>query len=58
MLSATDCQAYFYIAAAFGLALFATASIFYRFTGSIMNPSVGLALCLIGAVRPLRFVSE
>ncbi|WWC95726.1 hypothetical protein V866_002592 [Kwoniella sp. B9012] len=47
---------YYYVSAAFGLSLFATASIFYRFTGSIFNPSVSLALCLIGAVKPLRFI--
>ncbi|WWC73792.1 uncharacterized protein I206_107764 [Kwoniella pini CBS 10737] len=47
---------YYYVSAAFGLSLFATASIFYRFTGSIFNPSVSLALCLVGAVKPLRFI--
>ncbi|WRT69599.1 uncharacterized protein IL334_006588 [Kwoniella shivajii] len=47
---------YYYVSAAFGLSLFATASIFYRFTGSIFNPSVSLALCLIGAVKPVRFL--
>jgi hypothetical protein len=34
-------KAYYYISSAFGFSLFAVASIFYRFTGSIMNPSVG-----------------
>ncbi|KAK1923724.1 aquaporin-like protein, partial [Papiliotrema laurentii] len=48
--------AYYYISSAFGFSLFAVASIFYRFTGSIMNPSVGLALVLIGAIRPVRFI--
>ncbi|KAK4687068.1 hypothetical protein P7C73_g3052, partial [Tremellales sp. Uapishka_1] len=48
--------AYLYIASAFGLSLFATASIFYRFTGSIFNPSVSLALVLVGAIKPVRFV--
>jgi len=48
--------AYYYISAAFGLSLFATASVFYRFTGSIFNPSVSLALCIVGAVKPLRCV--
>ncbi|WWD20213.1 hypothetical protein CI109_104689 [Kwoniella shandongensis] len=47
---------YYYISAAFGLSLFATASVFYRFTGSIFNPNVSLALCLIGAIKPVRFV--
>ncbi|WVQ95968.1 hypothetical protein IAU59_003067 [Kwoniella sp. CBS 9459] len=47
---------YYYISASFGLSLFAIASIFYRFTGSIFNPSVSLALCLIGAIKPVRFI--
>ena len=49
-------QADYYIAFSFGISLFATASIFYRFTGSIFNPSVSLALCIVGAVKPLRFI--
>ena len=49
-------QAYYYISAGFGLSLFAIASIFYRFTGSIFNPNVSLALCIVGAVKPVRFV--
>ncbi|WVQ95860.1 hypothetical protein IAU59_002959 [Kwoniella sp. CBS 9459] len=48
--------AFFYSAFAFGMGLFATSTIFYRFTGSIFNPSVTLALFLIGAIRPVRFV--
>lgn len=64
--------AYFYIAMAFGLSLFGIASIFYRFTGSIMvrclcrdkkqkmlikkNPSVSLALVLVGVIKPVRFI--
>jgi len=47
---------YYYISAAFGLSLFACASIFYRFTGSIFNPSVSLALFLTGVIKPLRFL--
>ncbi|WWC95635.1 hypothetical protein V866_002500 [Kwoniella sp. B9012] len=47
---------YFYSAAAFGVSLFATSTIFYRFTGSIFNPSVSLALYLIGAIKPVRFI--
>ncbi|OCF78051.1 hypothetical protein I204_02057 [Kwoniella mangroviensis CBS 8886] len=47
---------YFYSAAAFGVSLFATSTIFYRFTGSIFNPSVSLALYLIGAIKPIRFI--
>jgi len=48
--------AFFYIAAAFGFGLFATASIFYRFTGSIFNPNVSLALVLCGVIKPFRFL--
>jgi hypothetical protein len=48
-------QANYYQSAAFGLALYATSSIFYRFTGSIFNPSVSLALTICGVVRPVRF---
>lgn len=47
---------FFYISAAFGFALFAMASIFYRFTGSIFNPSVGLALWITGVIGTVRFI--
>ncbi|KAI5452324.1 hypothetical protein NCC49_000886 [Naganishia albida] len=46
----------FYISSAFGISLYATANIFYRFTGSIFNPSVTLALMLSGAITPGRMV--
>lgn len=46
----------FYISTAFGISLFAVASIFYRFTGSIFNPNVSFALCAIGAITPVRFI--
>ncbi|KAJ9127624.1 hypothetical protein QFC24_001034 [Naganishia onofrii] len=46
----------FYISTSFGISLFAVASIFYRFTGSIFNPNVSFALCIIGAITPARFV--
>ncbi|WVR09356.1 hypothetical protein IAU60_006422 [Kwoniella sp. DSM 27419] len=52
----TSEAAFFYSAFAFGMGLFSTSTIFYRFTGSIFNPSVTLALLIIGAVRPLRFL--
>ncbi|KAI5825893.1 aquaporin-like protein [Schizophyllum commune Tattone D] len=48
--------AFYYISAAFGISLTATATIFYRFTGSIFNPNVALALFLVGAIKPLRFI--
>lgn len=47
-----------YRALATGTALYGTASIFYRFTGSIFNPSVSLALCVCRVIRPVRFVRE
>lgn len=46
----------FYISASFGLSLFAVASVFYRFTGSIFNPNVSFALMLVGVITPVRFV--
>ncbi|ORY34803.1 aquaporin-like protein [Naematelia encephala] len=46
----------FYVSAAFGISLFAFASVFFRATGSIFNPSVSLALVLTGVIKPLRFV--
>jgi aquaporin related protein len=35
-----------------------TPSVFYRFTGSIFNPSVSLALCIVGAIKPVRFLRK
>jgi aquaporin related protein len=32
--------------------------VFYRFTGSIFNPSVSLALCIVGAIKPVRFLRK
>lgn len=55
VLRSDPIQANYYQSAAFGLALYATSSIFYRFTGSIFNPSVSLALTICGVVRPVRF---
>ncbi|RSH93421.1 hypothetical protein EHS25_007777 [Saitozyma podzolica] len=46
----------YYYCAGFGLSLFAVSSVFYRFTGSIFNPSVSLALALTGVIGPVRFV--
>lgn len=47
-----------YVAFATGTALYGTASIFYRFTGSIFNPSVSLALCICRVIKPVRFIRE
>jgi ABC-type polysaccharide/polyol phosphate export permease len=51
-------QSWFYISTAFGLSLWAFASVFFRVTGSIFNPSVGLALWLSGVIGTVRFVRE
>lgn len=47
---------YYYISCSFGFSLVANAFVFYRFTGSIFNPSVSLALCIVGAIKPVRFL--
>jgi aquaporin related protein len=49
-------KANMYVAFATGTALYGTASIFYRFTGSIFNPSVSLALCVCRVIKPVRFL--
>ncbi|KAJ6781030.1 hypothetical protein PWT90_04770 [Aphanocladium album] len=43
-----------YIALAFGFSLAVNAWIFFRISGGLFNPAVTLALCLIGAVGPIR----
>lgn len=40
----------------FGFSLLVTAWLFYRVTGGVFNPNVSLALCLTGAIGPVRFV--
>jgi len=40
----------------FGFSLLVTAWLFYRVTGGLFNPNVTLALCLTGAIGPVRFV--
>ncbi len=47
-------QGVYFISCGFGFALFGIASIFYRFTGSIFNPQISLALCMVGAIKPMR----
>lgn len=46
----------FYVAASMGLSLMAAAWIFFRATGGLFNPNVSLALVLVGAIGPVRFV--
>ena len=45
-----------YIATAFGLSLLVSAWFFFRATGGLFNPDVSLALLLIGAIGPVRFI--
>ena len=45
-----------YIATAFGLSLLVSAWFFFRATGGLFNPDVSLALLLIGAIAPVRFI--
>jgi len=39
-----------------GLSLLVSASIFYRVSGAVFNPNISLALFLVGALKPVRFV--
>jgi aquaporin related protein len=45
-----------YIATSMGLSLLVSAWLFYRITGGLFNPNITLALCLVGVIKPLRFV--
>lgn len=46
----------FYIATCMGMSLLVTAWLFFRITGAVFNPNISLALCLVGAISPVRFV--
>ncbi|KAH9032654.1 aquaporin-like protein [Lactarius pseudohatsudake] len=52
----SDLERTLYIATAFGLSLLVSAWFFFRATGGLFNPDVSLALFLIGAIRPVRFI--
>jgi len=45
-----------YISTSMGFSLFFSAFLFYRVTGAAFNPNVSLALLLVGAMKPVRFV--
>lgn len=45
-----------YIATSMGLSLLVSAWLFFRVTGGLFNPNISLALLLVGALRPVRFV--
>lgn len=46
----------FFVAASMGLSLIAATWLFFRGTGAVFNPNVSLALVLVGAIGPVRFV--
>ncbi|KAH6906005.1 aquaporin-like protein, partial [Coprinopsis sp. MPI-PUGE-AT-0042] len=46
----------FYVSACMGLSLLAAAWLFYRVTGGLFNPNISLALLMVGAIGPVRFV--
>ncbi|KAH8983880.1 aquaporin-like protein [Lactarius akahatsu] len=52
----SDLERTLYIATAFGLSLLVSAWFFFRATGGLFNPDVSLALLLIGAIGPVRFI--
>ncbi|KAH7919309.1 aquaporin-like protein [Leucogyrophana mollusca] len=45
-----------YISTCMGLSLLISAWLFYRVTGGLFNPNVGLALLLVGVIKPVRFM--
>jgi aquaporin rerated protein, other eukaryote len=45
-----------YIATSAGISLLISAWLFFRVTGAVFNPNIGLALMLCKVITPLRFV--
>ncbi|KIM39248.1 hypothetical protein M413DRAFT_48682, partial [Hebeloma cylindrosporum] len=45
-----------YISTSMGLSLLVSAWLFFRVTGGLFNPNISLALLLVGALAPVRFV--
>lgn len=45
-----------YISASMALALLTSALVFYRISGSVFNPNIAIALLMVGALKPLRFL--
>jgi aquaporin rerated protein, other eukaryote len=45
-----------YISTCMGFSLLVSAWLFYRVTGAVFNPNISLALLLVGAMKPERFV--
>ncbi|OOF91435.1 hypothetical protein ASPCADRAFT_177479 [Aspergillus carbonarius ITEM 5010] len=54
--AAPNTQNLLYSALCFGFSLMVNVWAFYRVTGGLFNPSVTLALCLVGGLSPLRGV--
>lgn len=52
----SDVEQVLYIALCMGFSLLVSAWLFFRITGGLFNPEVSLALLLVGAIKPVRFV--
>ncbi|ORY81958.1 aquaporin-1 [Protomyces lactucae-debilis] len=52
--SGTNVSILLYISLCFGFSLTVNAWVFFRISGGLFNPAVSFALCLIGAITPLR----
>ncbi|KAG0701234.1 aquaporin-like protein [Suillus ampliporus] len=55
-VSGTTVAHVMYIATSMGFSLLVSAWLFYRITGGLFNPNITLALFLVGALNPMRFV--
>jgi glycerol uptake facilitator-like aquaporin len=53
---ASTVQQVLYVSTCMGLSLLVSAWLFFRVTGGVFNPNVSLALLLVGAIGPVRFV--
>ncbi|TLD23866.1 hypothetical protein PspLS_06805 [Pyricularia sp. CBS 133598] len=53
-VAAPNIAALLYISFAFGISLMVNVFAFYRISGGQFNPAVSVALCLVGAIPPLR----
>ncbi|KNZ73376.1 Aquaporin-4 [Termitomyces sp. J132] len=52
----SDVEQVLYISLCMGFSLLVSAWLFFRITGGLFNPEVALALLLVGAIKPIRFV--
>jgi aquaporin related protein len=53
---ASNIQQVLYISTSMGFSLLVSAWLFFRITGGLFNPNVSLALLLVGAIKPVRFM--